>query len=208
MRINRISPVVIVSAFIFIAWAAVSSYAQTSSIEAKVTSISGRPTISGNGRNNVRLANGTALQPGDEIDTRAGGRVVIDLTDGSQVIVMPGSRVVVGSFTNAASLRELMQIILGRIRVKINHFKGKPNPYRVKSPTASIAVRGTEFEVIVEPNGETRIVVFEGSVAVSSLRDPANPLIAEPVNQASLKQIERRRLERYQHFPPPLLVAS
>jgi hypothetical protein len=77
-------------------------------------------------------------------------------------------------------LRELLQITLGRIRVRINHFKNKPNPYRIKSPTASIAVRGTEFEVSVETSGETRVVVSDGAVEVASLSDSYNPLLAEP----------------------------
>jgi hypothetical protein len=157
-----------------------SVYGQSATVEARVTSVSGAATISGNGRNNARLTRGTTLAPGDEIDTRGGGRVVIDLTDGSQVVVLPGSLVRLGSFQNASSLKELLQITLGRIRVRINRFKGKPNPYRIKSPTASIAVRGTEFEVSVESLGETRVVVLEGAVEVTSLRDPANPLLAEP----------------------------
>ena len=41
-------------------------------------------------------------------------------------------------------------------------------------------MRGTVFEVSVEAFGETRIVVIDGSVEVSSLREPSNPLIAEP----------------------------
>ncbi len=154
--------------------------AQGAAVEARVTSVQGSAAIAGNGRKSSRMVRGTTLAPGDEIDTRGGGRVVIDLTDGSQVIVMPGSRVVIGSYQNASSFRELLQIVLGRIRVKINHIQGKPNPYRIKSPTASIAVRGTEFEVSVEPLGDTRVVVIEGAVEVASLRDPANPLIAEP----------------------------
>lgn len=154
--------------------------AQGTVVEARVTSVKGTAALSGNGRRSSRVVQGTTLVPGDEIDTRAGGRVVIDLTDGSQVIVMPGSRVVIGSYQNASSFRELLQIVLGRIRVKINHIQGKPNPYRIKSPTASIAVRGTEFEVSVEPLGGTKVVVIDGLVEVSSLRDPSNPLIAEP----------------------------
>ena len=154
--------------------------AQSASVEARVTSVSGAARISGNNRSGARLLSGASLAPGDEIDTRGGGRVVIDLTDGSQVVVLPGSRVVIGSYQNASSLRELLQIALGRVRVKINHFKGKPNPYRIKSPTASIAVRGTEFEVSVESLGETRVVVTDGAVEVASLRDPAKHLVAEP----------------------------
>lgn len=155
-------------------------YAQNSVVEARVTSVSGKATLSGNGRNSVRLTRGAVLSPGDEINTTGGGRVVIDLSDGSQVVVLPGSRVVFGDYRNAGSLRELLQITLGRIRVKINRFKGKPNPYRIKSPTASIAVRGTEFLVSVEPLGETRVIVLDGAVEVSSLKNPSQKLLAEP----------------------------
>lgn len=155
-------------------------FAQNSVVEARVTSGGGGATISGNGRTSAKLLRGATLAPGDEIDTTGGGRVVIDLTDGSQVVVLPGSRVVIGSFQTASSLKELLQITLGRIRVRINHFKGKPNPYRIKSPTASIAVRGTEFEVSVTSLGETRVIVPDGAVEVASLRDPNRKLIAEP----------------------------
>lgn len=155
-------------------------YAQNAAVEARVTSVGGRATISGNRRSNARLTNGATLAPGDEIDTTGGGRIVIDLTDGSQVVILPGSRVTVLDYRNASSLRELLQITLGRIRVKINHFQGKPNPYRIKSPTASIAVRGTEFLVSVAPLGETRVIVIDGAVEVASLRDPTKKLVAEP----------------------------
>ena len=155
-------------------------YAQNAAVEARVTSVSGGAIISGNGRGNLILTRGTVLAPGDEINTAGGGRVVIDLSDGSQIVVLPGSRVVFGDYRNAATLRELVQITLGRIRVKINHFQGKPNPYRIKSPTASIAVRGTEFLVTVAPLGETRVIVLDGSVDVASLKDPAKKLVAEP----------------------------
>ena len=155
--------------------------AQNAGVEARVTSVSGKAEISGNGRANaVKLLRGTVLNSGDEIDTTGGGRVVIDLTDGSQVVVLPDSRVVIGSFQNASSLKELLQITLGRIRVRINHFQGKPNPYRIKSPTASIAVRGTEFLVSVEALGETRVVVLNGLVEVTSLRDRTHRVVVEP----------------------------
>lgn len=157
-----------------------SVHAQYSAVEARVTTVNGVATISGNGRGGLRLTPNVILEPGDEIDTRGGGRVVIDLTDGSQVVIMPGSVVVLANYQNATSLRELLQITIGRIRVRINHLKGKPNPYRITSPTASIAVRGTEFEVKVLALGETRVIVTNGAVEVASLRDPKHRLIAEP----------------------------
>ncbi len=105
--------------------------------------------------------------------------MVIDLSDGSMVVVSPESIVTLKDYRAAASLRELFGITLGMVRVKINHFAGKPNPYRMNSPTASIAVRGTEFSIEVDAEGATQVVVYEGAVEVASLADPDRRVLIE-----------------------------
>src|SRR5260370_7154314 len=106
------------------------------------------------------------------MDTRGGGRVVIDLSDGSMVVVSPESIVTLKDYRAAASLRELFGIALGMVRVKINHFAGKPNPYRMNSPTASIAGRGTEFTIESDAEGTTPLVVFDAPVTTTTLTAP------------------------------------
>src|SRR6266850_2850888 len=154
--------------------------AQGGSMEARVTSVRGRALISRQATAPSGIARGATVLPGDEIDTRAGGRVAIELGDGSLVIVQPGSLVVVQDYRNASSLRELLQISVGRVRVRINHLGGRPNPYRINSPTASIAVRGTEFSVNVEARGDTEVVVYEGIVEVASFKNPHHPVLVQP----------------------------
>jgi hypothetical protein len=153
------------------------AYAQF--VEARIKSVGGY-ALRINSLRAFTLAKGDTLAPGDEIDTSRGGRVVIELTDGSVVVVQPGSRLVFKDYRAASSLRELFQILVGRVRVKINHYGGRPNPYRVNSPTASILVRGTEFGVAVERTGETRVVVYEGLVEVESLSDPNRRALVSP----------------------------
>src|SRR5215471_5683631 len=148
-------------------------------LDARVASVQGAALR----RNNQRafiLARGDLLSPGDEIDTRGGGRVVIELTDGSVVVVNPNSRIVISDYRAAPTIREMFRILVGRVRVKIAHYGGKPNPYRVNSPTASILVRGTEFGVAVEPSGDTRVEVYEGLVEVQSLSDPRRRVFLAP----------------------------
>ena len=152
-----------------IQWSGATAMAQT--LDARVASVNG-PALRRNNQRAFILSRGDLLSPGDEIDTRGGGRVVIDLTDGSVVVVHPNSRIVISDYRSASSLREMFRILIGRVRVKIAHYGGKPNPYRVNSPTASILVRGTEFDVAVEPSGDTRVEVYEGLVEVQSLSDP------------------------------------
>ena len=151
-----------------------------SPVNASISSVSGLVVLSGGaGRPGVAAARGVSLSPGNVIDTTGGGRAVIALTDGSMVVIQPGSLVTLKDFRQAGSLRELFEIGIGQVRVKINHFAGRPNPYRMNSPTASIAVRGTEFSITVDSTGETKVVVFEGAVEVMSLSNPSQAVLVE-----------------------------
>ncbi|HXB73105.1 MAG TPA: FecR family protein [Candidatus Acidoferrales bacterium] len=153
--------------------------AQSTPVIARAASVSGQALLVGSGSAPFLLTPGYILNPGDRIDTRGGGRVVIDLSDGSMVVVSPESVVILKDFRTAGSLRELFEIAVGLVRVKINHFAGKPNPYRMNSPTASIAVRGTEFSIEVDAQGDTQVVVYEGAVEVTSLSDPSHRVLIE-----------------------------
>jgi hypothetical protein len=153
--------------------------AQSTPVVARAASVTGQALLVGGGSAPFLLTPGYILNPGDRIDTRGGGRVVIDLSDGSMVVVSPESVVILKDFRNAGSLRELFEIAVGMVRVKINHFAGKPNPYRMNSPTASIAVRGTEFSIEVDALGDTQVVVYEGAVEVTSLSDPSRKVLIE-----------------------------
>lgn len=98
--------------------------AQTSPIIARAVSVNGPVALSSAGGPAFALTGGYPLNPGDLVDTRGGGRVVIDLSDGSMVIVQPGSVVLIKDYRAAATLRELFDITVGQVRVKINHFGG------------------------------------------------------------------------------------
>jgi len=149
-------------------------------VVARASSVTGRVLLSSsNGVSPLALVPGYELGPGDRVDTRGGGRLVIELTDGSMIIVQPESVIVIKDFRAAVSLRELFEIMLGSVRVKINHFVGRPNPYRINSPTASIAVRGTDFNITVDSRGDTQVMVYEGSVEVISLIDPPQSVVIE-----------------------------
>ncbi|MGH9934672.1 MAG: hypothetical protein ACREAM_00405, partial [Blastocatellia bacterium] len=51
------------------------------------------------------------LEPGNIIETGHDGRVVIWLTDGSQITVLPNSKAVLGNYRVAHSARELLDIV-------------------------------------------------------------------------------------------------
>ena len=154
--------------------------AQAISVEARVASVTGTAFISTGAQAPSIAKSGDILFPGEVVDTRGGGRLTIELSDGSLILVRPGSTILLKDFRAAGSVRELLEILVGRVRVKINHLGGKPNPYRINSPTASIAVRGTEFSVAVDGIGETEVVVYEGLVEVTNLSNPRDTVLVNP----------------------------
>ena len=61
-----------------------------------------------------------------------------------------------------------MRVVLGKARFFIQRLGGRPNPYRVNTPTALIAVRGTSFEVSVDSVQVTEVFCFDGRVTVET----------------------------------------
>jgi hypothetical protein len=57
----------------------------------------------------------------------------------------------------------LLHIEKGRVRAMFGEYAGD-DPRLVTTPSAVLAVRGTDYGVKVKKNGETRVVVFEGVV--------------------------------------------
>jgi ferric-dicitrate binding protein FerR (iron transport regulator) len=112
------------------------------------------------------------VRPKEEIVTGPDGHAVFQTSDGSTFEVFPNSRV---TFQGDWTIQDMLQLILGKIRVQIEHRNG-PNHKRISTPTAVISVRGTIFDVAVEDeDGTTYIGVEEGQVLVQHRLQPGNP---------------------------------
>jgi hypothetical protein len=114
---------------------------------------------------------GDAVQPRQIIITGPDGFAVFQVSDGSTFEVFPNARVVFRE--NPGSWRDLLDILLGRVKVHIQKLGGQPNYNRVRTPTAVISVRGTVFDVAIEDEDDTTLVsVEEGQVGVQHLIKP------------------------------------
>lgn len=145
---------------------------------AKAVSVTGQVTVL---RDNQPWAvnAGDLVRMGQIIVTGGDGYAVFQLSDGSTFEVFPNSRVLFRQ--TPGNLRDLLDLVLGRIRVRIEKWGGQPNFNRVRTPTAVISVRGTTFEVEVEDDEETTLVVVEeGLVEVQHARHPGPSRILTP----------------------------
>ena len=131
---------------------------------ARVVSLTGQVSV-------MRESTPWALNVGDTINVRqliltgADGFAVFRVSDGSTFEVYPNSKVIFRN--NPGSFKDLLDLYLGRVKIHIQKFGGQPNPNRVHTPTAVISVRGTIFDVAVdEEEDSTLVMVEEGQVAV------------------------------------------
>ena len=103
--------------------AAIGAHAQGGFVRARVRSFKGVARIyAGPGVFPPKI--NQLLEPGNKIETGPNSRVVISLNDGSQITVLPNSNVVLENFGDAQTVRELLDILVGRVIVKIHHIGG------------------------------------------------------------------------------------
>jgi len=151
-------------------------------VAARVISLSGQVYVLHDSQP-FALNVGDAVQAKQVIVSEGDGNAVFCVSDGSSFEVFPNSEVVFRD--NPGTWRDLLDVLVGKIRVQIEKLGG-PNPNRVQTPTATISVRGTIFDVTVDDEERTtEVTVEEGSVAVRHKLLPSSDKI---VNQGeSLK---------------------
>jgi len=132
-------------------------------VAARVVSLSGQVYVLHDSQP-FALNVGDAVQAKQVIVSEGDGNALFCVSDGSSFEVFPNSEVVFRD--NPGTWRDLLDVLVGRIRVEIEKLGG-PNPNRVQTPTATISVRGTIFDVTVDDEERTtEVTVEEGSVAV------------------------------------------
>jgi len=125
------------------------------------------------------LASTQPVQSGDELRTGPGGTVMLELPDGSYMVVSENSTLTLQDFWNG-DLKSLVNLMMGKVRFYIQRLGGRPNPYRVTTPTALIAVRGTIFEVTVDEAQIAEVRCLEGRVAVETVGLGDREVILDP----------------------------
>jgi len=151
----------------------------TTNYAAKVITQTGQVSI-------VKDAQPRALPVGDSVQVRdliitgIDGHALLQVSDGSTFEVFPNSRVVFRK--NPPNWRDFLDVLVGRVRVHIEHLGNVPNPNRVLTPTAVISVRGTTFDISVNDDDETTLVeVEDGQVEVQhALLPRGNSKILNP----------------------------
>src|SRR2546425_2528802 len=122
------------------------------------------------------LTPGRIIQVGDEVHTGPAAQLILEVPDGSYMVISENSKLIVEDFWSG-NLRSLMNLMVGKVRFYVQRLGGRPNPYRVTTPTALIAVRGTIFEIAIDEAQIAEVRCLEGRVAVEAVGLPDREVI-------------------------------
>jgi hypothetical protein len=120
---------------------------------------------------------GLTLEANSTIETQKGS-VVLNLQDGSQILVKSHARVVLRSPTDNKGY--FLELLIGNLVAKVKKRVGEAPGFKMGTPSAVIAVRGTRFEVDVDKKGKTYVQVFEGMVEVRGFLPSSQAVFLRP----------------------------
>lgn len=142
----------------------------------KITTQTGPDSAIQRNKNTVVGKVNTGIQSNDTVNTRKGTTTFIQFNDNTKVKVTENSRLVIDDFvydpkrSDAGKLA--MRVSMGTVRYASGQIaKVNPQKINIKTPSASIAVRGTDFHMTVDEMGKSLIVL------VPSCRDENESLV-------------------------------
>lgn len=109
---------------------------------------------------------GEILPPETTVSTED-GRLLLKLSDGSDILVRPNTKLVLKQ--PETSGWKYFQMLIGRVRTSIQKRMGGAPAFQIGTPSAVISVRGTKFDVEVDRRGFTEVDVEEGTVELEAL---------------------------------------
>jgi len=116
-----------------------------------------------NSRDRV-LVVGADVSVGETVITGPRGQVQIVFADDTRLAVGPGSSLKIETYLmrgNGTADRLAVNALAGSFRFITGH--SPKSAYQINTPTATIGVRGTKFDIFVG-RGETRVLLYEGAV--------------------------------------------
>lgn len=122
----------------------------------KVELVEGEVTVYDKARKPRRVAIGDTIHEGEGIVTGRDSELHLNMEDGGFIAVRPNTRMSIAAYRAEGDDKDksILSLLEGTFR-SVTGWIGKFNPrsYQVRTPTATIGVRGTDHEPLVIPQG-------------------------------------------------------
>lgn len=127
-----------------------------SNLAGKVELVEGDVTVYDRAKKPRRVAVGDMVSEGEDITTGKGGELHLNMEDGGFIAVRPDTKMRIVAYRAEGDDKDkgVFSLLQGTFR-SVTGWIGKFNPrsYQVRTPTATIGVRGTDHEPLVIPQG-------------------------------------------------------
>ena len=126
-----------------------------------VTEASGTAIIK-RGKDTIQIAKGTEIKINDKVETK-NGRVKIVFKDDTNVTVTESSSLVIDDFVydpKSGAGKLGLKAAAGTVRYVSGSIAKDPKNVKINTPTAAIAVRGTDFVMAVSETGASMIMLM------------------------------------------------
>ena len=126
-----------------------------------VTESSGTAIIK-RGKDTIQIAKGTLIETNDKIETK-NGKVKIVFKDDTNVTVTESSSLVIDDFVydpKSGAGKLGLKAAAGTVRYVSGSIAKDPKNVKINTPTAAIAVRGTDFVMAVSETGASMIMLM------------------------------------------------
>ena len=126
-----------------------------------VTESSGTAIIK-RGRDTIQVAKGTLVETNDKVETK-NGKVKIVFKDDTNVTVTESSTLVIDDFVydpKSGAGKLGLKAAAGTVRYVSGSIAKDPKNVKINTPTAAIAVRGTDFVMAVSETGSSMIMLL------------------------------------------------
>ena len=102
------------------------------------------------------------LYEGDTVKTGTGSQGLLEFSNGIQVALNEDTQfVILSRWEESKGFTRILRLSAGEVWVKT---MGGPKPLEIETPVATAAVKQTEFDIKVQPDGQTTLTVVEGIV--------------------------------------------
>lgn len=133
------------------------------------------------------LSKGDAIFRDETIRSNASGVGAFVFVDGTKLAVGPNSSVVIDDYVYGGS-NTVKKLALGATRGTLRWISGKSDhkAYRLQTPSGTLGVRGTAFDIYIGPSGITAVTLLSGSAdfcnasGCKTLRRRCDFIIARP----------------------------
>lgn len=135
----------------------------------RIVELEGSVTIDRESVGSLEASVNMNLVSGDHVSTSAGAYVVLRLDDDKYVMLGEQGAMQVEAEGDASKGRTAIHLEAGSVLSEIQNPLGQNSTYEVVTPSATMSVRGTVFEVRqngTDSDGSIEVLVYEGKVAV------------------------------------------